>query len=118
MSKHNEIGVNGEQIAADFLLNKGYNILHRNWRSGKKEVDIIASIGDMVIFVEVKARSGSKLIYPEEAVNKKKQTYLKEAAVAFMDENRGYINVRFDIISILFEGGNIKEIVHFEEAFH
>jgi putative endonuclease len=118
MSKHNKIGIKGEQIAADFLLNKGYIIVHRNWRSGKKEVDIIAHKGDMLIIAEIKTRSSLGFGFPEEAVNRKKQQFLKAAADAFMSGHPQYINVRFDIISVLMDGEDIKEIMHFEEAFY
>jgi putative endonuclease len=118
MSKLNKIGVKGEQTAADFLLNKGYAILHRNWRSGKKEVDIIAHKDDIVVIVEIKTRSSSHFAFPEDAVNKKKQEFLKLAAEAFMDANRQYLNYRFDIVSVIVDGNTIKEIVHFEEAFY
>jgi putative endonuclease len=118
MSKHNKIGIKGEQIAADYLLNKGYIILHRNWRWGKKEIDIIAIKDNILVVVEIKTRSGSDLLFPEESVNRKKQGFLKEAATVFMDENPQYIHLRFDIISILMDGGLVKEIVHFEEAFY
>jgi putative endonuclease len=118
MSKHSKIGINGEQIAADFLLNKGYSILFRNWRYEKKEVDIIAIKDDIIVFAEVKTRSGNRMQYPEEAVNNKKQANLRAAATAFTDMNRNYKNIRFDIISVLMQGDATKEIVHFEEAFH
>ena len=118
MSKHNKIGIKGEQIAADFLLNKGYIIIHRNWRSGRKELDIIAEKSDMLIIVEIKTRTGVGLGYPEEAVNKKKQQFLRTAAEAFAADNPRYRNIRFDIISILMNGDNAKEIIHFEEAFY
>ena len=118
MSKHNKIGIKGEQIAADYLLNKGYIIVHRNWRAGKKEVDIIALKGDILAIIEIKTRSSLRFAFPEEAVNKKKQGFLKMAAQVFMDENPQYRNIRFDIISILMTGEVVKEIVHFEEAFY
>lgn len=118
MAKHSKIGINGEQIAADFLLNKGYIILFRNWRYGQKEVDIIAERDDIVVFVEVKTRTGSKLQYPEEAVNKRKQGFLRAAAAAFADEFKDNRSIRFDIVSVLMETEHVREIVHFEEAFH
>jgi len=118
MAKHNKIGVKGEQIAADFLLNKGYIIVHRNWRSGKKEIDIIAFKDNVLVIVEIKTRSRTDLIFPEEAVNRKKQQYLKAAAAVFLAANPQYVNMRFDIISIVLQGDMVKEIVHFEEAFY
>ena len=118
MSKHNKIGIKGEQIAADYLLNKGYIILHRNWRSGRKEIDIIAFRDDILVIAEIKTRSRSDISYPEEAVTRRKQAYLKEAAADFISINSQYINVRFDIISVLLENEEIKEVLHFEEAFY
>ena len=118
MSKHSKIGIKGEQIAANFLLNKGYIILHRNWRSSKKEIDIRASKDDVVAIVEIKTRSNFDFGFPEEAVNRNKQRFIKSAAEAFIDANPQYTIVRFDIISILIEGEQVKEIVHFEEAFY
>jgi putative endonuclease len=118
MSKHNKIGIKGEQIAKDYLLNKGYIIIHTNWRSGRKEVDIIAGKQDMVIFVEIKTRSGDRLLYPEEAVTSSKQNHLRAAATDFLQANPQYRNLRFDIISIIMTGDAVREIVHFEEAFY
>lgn len=118
MSKHNETGIKGEQIAEKFLLGKGYLLLHRNWRAGKKEVDIIALKGDIVVFVEVKARTGTAFGFPEEAVGYFKQDYLKTAAAVFLDKFPQYTKIQFDIISINFQQGVVVEIMHFEDAFY
>ncbi len=118
MSKHSKIGIKGEQIGAEFLLNKGYNILHKNWRSGKKEVDIVAFKDDILVIVEIKTRSKSIISYPEEAVTRKKQEFLRIAATDYTAQFPQYINVRFDIISIILDKDIVKEIVHFEEAFY
>ena len=117
MAKHNETGIKGEEIAENFLKTKGYSILHRNWRHGKKEVDIIAELNNMLIFVEVKARRDSFFGYPEEAVDTRKIGYLKTAAEEFLFQNPQYSEIRFDIISILSSDKMIKEIKHFEDAF-
>ena len=118
MSKHNETGVKGEQIAQNFLINKGYTILHRNWCFGKMEVDIIAEKDGVLVFTEVKARKNYHFGFPEEAVNYKKQAYLKTAAEAFLEKNPGYMKIQFDIISIHIERNTVKEIMHFEDAFY
>jgi len=118
MSKHNKIGIKGEQIAVDYLLNKGYIILHRNWRSGKKEIDIIALKNNVLIILEIKTRTNFDFGFPEEAVNRKKQAFLKSAASVFIDANPQYPQIQFDIISILINDEAVKEIVHFEEAFY
>lgn len=117
MSKHSKIGQQGEQIATDFLLNKGYNIIARNWRYKQREIDIIASQKDILVFVEVKTRTSNYLLNPEETVNKRKQEFLRSAAIAYADANPARYNIRFDIISVLLSGEHPKEIVHFEEAF-
>lgn len=118
MSKHNETGIKGEQIAEKFLLDKGYLLLHRNWRAGKKEVDIIVLKADVVIFVEVKARTGQAFGYPEDAVGYSKQDFLKKAAEAYLDSYPQYSKIQFDIISINFNTQEVYEIVHFEDAFY
>ncbi len=118
MAKHNIIGTNGEQIAADFLLNKGYTILNRNWRAGKKEIDIIADDKGTLVIVEIKTRSSYDFAFPEEMVDKRKQKNLKAAAAVYANENRQYRDIRYDVISILLESGSPREIVHFLEAFH
>jgi putative endonuclease len=118
MSKHSKIGIKGEQIAEYFLQKKGYIIMHRNWRAGKREIDLIAGHDGVIVIVEVKTRSGAGIAFPEEAVTVKKQQHLKLAAAAFADANPQYRDIRFDIVSIILNGDAIKEIVHFEEAFH
>lgn len=118
MAKHKETGIKGEHIAENFLLKKGYNILHSNWRFGKKEVDLIAEKDGLVVIVEVKTRTSFEFGFPEEAVSPQKQQHLKLAAEAFFDENRQYNDVRFDIISILLNKDEVKEVIHFEDAFY
>ncbi len=117
MSKHNETGLNGERLAEKYLLQKGYTVLHRNWRSGKKEVDIIAQLNDVLIFVEVKTRSRMDFGFPEESVDYQKIDFLKTAATAFLDANPQFLKMQFDIISIEMKGSEVQEIVHFEDAF-
>jgi putative endonuclease len=119
MGKHNETGIKGEQIAGNFLLNKGYKILHNNWRFERKEVDIIAEKDDLLVFVEVKTRSRTDFGFPEDAVNKRKQQFLKIAADAFMDSNKGYVKLQFDVVSILVDKqGTVAELLHIEDAFY
>src|SRR4051812_8469784 len=99
MPKHSKIGIKGEEIAAGFLQNKGYIIVHRNWRSGKKELDIIASKGDLLVIAEIKTRSKLDFAFPEEAVNKRKQKFIKAATEAYVATNPQYRDIRYDIVS-------------------
>jgi len=117
MTKHKQTGAIGEQIAAKFLENKNYLILHQNWRYEKKEVDIIALDKEMLVFVEVKTRRDFSFGFPEEAVTVQKQNFLKTAADAFVEAHPQYNQLRFDIISIIVDAAIAKEIKHFEDAF-
>lgn len=114
-AKHLQFGKKGEAIAVSFLKNKGYTILKRNWQIDKAEVDIIAEIDDTIVFVEVKARHGKSFGNPEDAVSPAKQTLLLEAADDYMNLYDKDNELRFDIISITFDG-NREEILHIEDA--
>ena len=70
MAAHNQFGIKGEEIAADYLRLKGYTILDTNWRSGHKEIDIIARFKDTIIFVEVKSRANDFYGKPQDAVDR------------------------------------------------
>jgi putative endonuclease len=72
----------------------------------------------VLIIVEIKTRTNYDFGFPEEAVNRKKQSFLKSAAAVFIEAHPQYPIIQFDIISILLDGDNVKEIVHFEEAFY
>ncbi|MBO7499129.1 MAG: YraN family protein, partial [Bacteroidaceae bacterium] len=73
MAEHNETGRRGEDLATAFLLSKGYGILERNWKSGRKEIDIIAQDGRDLVFVEVKTRSSEDVLPAIEAVDARKR---------------------------------------------
>ncbi len=118
MTKHKETGIKGEQIAENFLLRKGYTILERNWRFGKKEIDIIAETNGLLIFIEVKTRATTYFGYPEDAVSANKQDFMKLSAEAYIMEHVQFSEVRFDVISIIFVNDIVKEILHIEDAFY
>ena len=116
MAEHLEIGKEGEELAARYLEEKKYAILERNWRYRHREIDIIASLNDKIIIVEVKVRKfigGERL---EEHINRKKQRYLISAANAFMLKRKLDQGVRFDIILFTGESGDFT-IEHIEDAF-
>jgi putative endonuclease len=117
MGKHNETGARGEQIAQEFLQAKGYTLLHRNWRTARKEVDLIALDGEMLVFIEIKTRSGFAFGFPEEAVGPQKQQHLRVAATAFLRLFPQYRTVRFDVVSIMLRNGHIEELRHLVDAF-
>ncbi len=116
MSKHNELGKNGEILACQFLINKGHTILATNYRSGHKEIDIISLDGDILVFSEIKTRSNYAFGFPEEAVRRRKQQLLIDAAEAYLAEHSAYTQIRFDVISILIRQGAAVEVLHFERC--
>jgi len=117
MAKHNKLGKKGEDIAYRFLVGKGFNILDRNWRHQKDEVDIIAMDGKFIVFVEVKTRSTAYFGDPDDAVDNKKQRFLIRAAEAYVESKEIFNEIRYDIISIIIEG-NTQRINHIEDAFY
>lgn len=112
-----ETGLLGENEAALFLQNKGYTILHRNWRNGKDELDIVATFGRFLVFVEVKTRSGTAFGQPWEAVTMRKQNALIRAAEAYIRTFQMDMDARFDIISVLVSPNKDVLIDHIEYAF-
>lgn len=117
MGKHNETGAKGELIAREYLTSKGYILLHHNWRSSHKEIDIVALDGETLVFVEIKTRRGLEYGFPEEAVTRLKQENLRKAASDFMDAHPQYPTMRFDVLSILLMKNSTEEIIHLVDAF-
>ena len=117
MALHIELGKNGENIAKQFLENVGYLILEENWRHLHKEIDIICKDESTLVFVEVKTRSGDFFQKPHEAVDLKKQLLLIDAAEAFIENYTDFNEIRFDIISILYNTNKMPIVEHIKEAF-
>ncbi len=117
MAKHNILGNAGEDAAIEYLLKKGYRILARNKRYGYLEIDIIAEYKDILVFVEVKSRSGTYFEQPFQAVNFKKQKRIIKAANIYIEENEIELEARFDIISIVKKNDKFR-IEHIEDAFY
>jgi putative endonuclease len=117
MGKHNETGTRGERFAEEYLVSKGFSILHRNWRAMRKEIDLIAIDGGELVFIEIKTRGGTAYGYPEEAVTLTKQAHLRAGAEAFMEQYPEYPTARFDIISIMMRNNTVEELLHLRDAF-
>ena len=112
-----ELGKLGEDLAVNYLVDNGYQILERNWRSGHKEIDIIALDGDELVVVEVKCRKSNTFGDPDIAVGADKQRMLVWAADAYVRYKNLDVEVRFDIISIIITDTD-KQIEHIEDAFY
>ena len=116
MAEHNELGKEGEKLAIDFLLKNGYKILETNYRYLKAEVDIIAKKDNTLAVVEVKTRSTDYFGNPQDFVSPKKIKLLLSAIDYYVVDKDLDVDVRFDIIAIIYQKKETK-IEHLEDAF-
>ena len=117
MALHNDLGNIGENRAVDYLLTKEYVNRHRNWMSGKKEIDIVAQKDNMLIIIEVKTRSTEFFEHPKEAITKSKIKNLVQAAEDYIFEFDIMLETRFDVVSVIPKGDTDFVIEHIEDAF-
>jgi len=116
MASHNDLGKLGEDLACDFLKQKGYVIKERNWYSEKKEIDIIAECNQFLVIVEVKTRDTNFFGDPIDMISRSKIRNIIDAASHYIFIHNIQKEVRFDVISIISnkKGNQIK---HIEDAF-
>ena len=114
---HLLLGQQGEETAAKMYQEKGFEIIQRNFRSGKAEIDLIVKKGNLMVFVEVKTRTSVAFGMPEEDVTKRKAKLIVNAAEQYTYDHHWQFNVRFDIVAIIITKEN-TEITHFEDAFY
>ena len=120
MAQHNDVGKSGEDIAAAFLEAKGYNILDRNYRFQRAEIDLVALRLEPaeLVFAEVKTRSRSDGPYPEEGLSDAQKKRIFKAADSYLYEKQlSTVPVRFDIIAIQMDNPEHPLIHHIEDAF-
>jgi putative endonuclease len=117
MAYHNDLGKIGEQLAVEYLLSKGYEIVVCNYMFQKAEIDIIAKHDNMMVCVEVKTRNSDFFGDPQEFVSKSKIKLLVKAMDAFIIENDIQLESRFDIIAIL-KNKTTEQLTHYENAFY
>lgn len=100
MAHHNTTGWDGEKLAVNYFIEKGFSILQQNWRHSHWEVDIIASFNNVLHFIEVKTRRTKKFGYPEDDVSKKKVINLINASEEYLYLHPEWKRIQFDILSI------------------
>jgi len=102
-----------ERLAADYFIDKGFEVLERNWRAGHKEIDIIVKQNNLIIFVEVKSSFSRQFGHPVERVDRKKINNLTQAAKQYLIvKNISNTDLRFDVVT--FVDGQLE---HFPDAF-
>jgi putative endonuclease len=117
MAMHNDLGKEGEQMAIKWLQEKGYEILHLNWRYSYFEIDIVAKKGEKLHIVEVKARNGNQFGNPEDSVTKKKFKRLQKATDEFLFLNPGYKWIQYDVLAITLYNYKEPEYFLLEDVF-
>lgn len=108
MTERQDTGARGEELAARWLRDNGFELLHRNWRNGRCELDIVACKGGVIHFVEVKTRKAGSLTTPEEALTPAKFRSLLGAARAYLALHRLDAESQFDLIAI--QGSELRYI--------
>ena len=111
------LGETGERVAERWLTLQGWRIIQRRFRSGHRDIDIIAEREGTVVFVEVKARTGDRFGDPVEAVGWRKQRELaRSAAVWIARHGRPDETYRFDVVGVLMQGERVR-VRHVTGAF-
>jgi putative endonuclease len=110
-------GAHGEDLCANYLVEKGFSILTKNYRFGKNEVDIIGKLNDAIVFVEVKYRADDYIMAPWQAVTRKKQRQIIRVANQYLQNGAIELEARFDVVSIVQSPLGLR-IDHIEDAFY
>lgn len=95
-----KIGMGGEDAAAEWLRVNGFELLHRNWRNGRYEIDIVARRGDRIHFVEVKTRRAGGLTTPEDAIDRRKVASLTRAVSLYLSLYDVSLEPQFDLVAV------------------
>ena len=116
-ARQQRFGELGERVAERWLVRRGWRVLQRRFRSGRRDIDLVAERDGLVAFVEVKARRGDRFGDPVEAVDWRKQRELARSAAVWIDRHgRPSDGYRFDVIGVLVTGERVR-VRHVENAF-
>jgi putative endonuclease len=112
------LGDRGESLAARYLEQRGWTILVRNFRVGRKEIDLVARRCEVVAFVEVKTRAGKGYGHPLEAITWRKRREIQQVAAAWISRYGRPDDVyRFDAMAVMLPSGGLLEVEHVEDAW-
>lgn len=117
MAQHNDLGQWGEQIARDYLIGLGYTIVNSNMHVGHKEIDIVATKGPRMIFVEVKTRAHS-LDEALDAIDEKKMQRIIRAAKAILCRYSTHYEAQFDVVAVVGTPETGHTVTHLPDAFY
>jgi putative endonuclease len=118
VARKDELGRHGEDLAVEYLRDRGYVVLSRNWRCREGEIDVVAADQEQLVVVEVKTRSGTGYGTPAEAVTVRKAGRIRRVTQAWMTTHRiRWCEIRFDVLAILAEPGRPVHVQHYPGAF-
>jgi putative endonuclease len=118
MARSHRFGIRCEQLAARHLVAGGWRVLHRNYRFGHREIDLIARRGDLVAFVEVKGRTGPAWGHPLAAVTPRKQREIERVARQWIARfGRPGLSYRFDAIAVRLDARGAPIVDHVPDAW-
>lgn len=111
--RNREVGILGEDLAAEYLESAGLTVLDRNWRCRHGELDLIAQDGATLVFVEVKTRTGLGYGTPAEAVTPAKAERLRRLAGLWLaEQDRRWDRIRVDVVTVVLRRGSAPDIDH------
>ncbi|MFA6215652.1 MAG: YraN family protein [Patescibacteria group bacterium] len=112
-----KLGQLGEKLAAKYLKRSGYQILKANYRRREGEIDLICRKNNLIIFVEVKTRTGTGFGWPEEAVTESKIEKIEQSARHYLQDNNLNLPWQIDVISLIVSPQNkIIDLRHFQNT--
>jgi putative endonuclease len=118
MAAKDVLGRHGEELAVEYLQERGYAVLDRNWRCRDGEIDLVATDRNQLVIVEVKTRSGTAFGDPAEAVTVRKAVQVRRVTQSWLAAHRiKWCEIRFDVVAVLIEPGTDPSIRHYESAF-
>lgn len=114
-SKNRELGRLGEELAVRALEEKGYDILERNFATRMGEIDVIAKDGEVLVFVEVKAKTGIDMGMPEEMIDRGKLTRVENMALVYLGDKKALC--RIDVVAIVLDDeGGLVRLTHYQNV--
>ncbi|MBD3251841.1 YraN family protein [Candidatus Uhrbacteria bacterium] len=110
------LGTRGEQYAADFFVERGYQILDRNWRCREGEIDLVIRRGEELRFVEVKTRASERAGFPEESVTQEKLEHLEAVMASYLASTSQEVEVHLDVLAILIAPNGAFTVDYLEDV--
>ena len=114
---HQRTGKRGEDYACQYLQQRGYTLMARNWRYKKTETDIIASHREVLHFIEVKTLDTPFAALPELKVNQAKLRQMKMGAAGYLEAHPHWVFIQFDVLAIRFDGPQVADVLLIEDVF-